>query len=200
MSVYRFVGLVILLMLPCFALWYALGNLTPAPGLWLGQALLSWSLPGVVDEVVFRGHELLVMTNFGEAAGQVVPLDRGEYQLGYPINTRALTYCIPFYAALHFAARVPQSLSRFVTALFALWALIALGIFAVGLKNLMLGLGDTLFTEALLPLPPPAVIALLFQFFTLIMPTVAPVLLWAWASRDSGLLEGMLRQRRPSPP
>ena len=193
MSVYRFAGMVLLLMLPCFALWYALGNLTPAPGLWLGQAILTWALPDVVAEVSFSGHELLVMRQFAEAGNQVVPLKQGEYQLGFPINTRTLTYSIPFYAALHFAARIPDSTNRFVVALGVLWILIALGVVAVGLKNLMLGLGEHLFANGGPLVPPPEAIALLFQFSTLIIPTVAPVLLWAWASRDSGLWDRLLR-------
>lgn len=193
MSVYRFVGMVLLLMLPCFALWYALGNLLPAPGLWLGQALLTWMLPEVVDQVSFRGHELLVMSQFAEVGNQVVPLKHGDYQLGFPINTRILTYSIPFYAALHFAARIPDSTSRFVMALMALWVLIALGVIAVALKNLMLGLGDQLFAHAGWMLPPAEGIALLFQFSTLIVPSVSPLLLWAWASRDSGLWDTTLK-------
>lgn len=195
MSIYRFAGLVLLLMLPCFALWYALGNLAPAPGLWLGQALLSLGLPNIVDTITFRGHELLVMTQYGEYGGQIVPLTQAEYQLGYPVNTRTLTYSIPFYLSLHFATRMQQGTSRLVIAMFVLWGLIAVAIVAVTLKNLMLGLGDTLFSNAALPLPPAPVIGLLFQFSTLIVPTVAPVLLWAWLGRDSETLREILHQR-----
>lgn len=194
MSIYRFAGLVLLLMLPCFALWYALGNLTPAPGLWLGQALLSLGLPNVIEGFSLRGHELMVLTRFGEAGGQIVPLGQGDYQIGYPVNTRTLTYSIPFYLSLHFATRMQQGTHRLMLALFVLWALIALGIVSVSLKNLMLGLGDTLFSNAALPMPPAPVIALMFQFSTLIVPTVAPVLLWAWLARDSETLRGMLGQ------
>lgn len=192
MSIYRFAGLVLLLMLPCFALWYALGNLTPAPGLWLGQLMLTLGWPDVVHSVTYQGHEFIVMTQFAEAGNKVVPLQQGEYQLGYPLNTRTLTYSIPFYLSLHFATRMPDSMSRLAVAMLVLWALIALGIVAVTLKNLMLGLGSALFDSATLPLPPPSVIALLFQFSTLIVPTVGPVLLWAWLGRDSALWQGLL--------
>jgi hypothetical protein len=36
------------------------------------------------------------------------------------------------------------------------------------------------------------VIALLYQLNVLIVPTVAPILLWAWQSRDTRLVRGML--------
>lgn len=193
MSVYRFVGLVVVLLLPCFALWYALGNLTPAPGLWLGQAILTWGLPELVDEVTFSGHELLVMSQFAEANGQVAPLTSGGYQLGFPVNSRTLSYSIPFYTALHFATRMPESSSRYVFALVVLWLFIGLGVVAITLKNLMLTLGDKLFLYGGSFVPPSEVIALSFQFSTLIVPTVVPILLWAWASRDSGLWDTLLR-------
>jgi hypothetical protein len=186
MTLYRFIGLVLLLMVPFFALWYALGALPSAPALWLAQGLLAWALPEVVQSVVIEGHQLLVLTQFGELGENVVALEYADYQLAFPLNTRVLSYSIPFYAALHFASRIEGSLERFARGLLILWILMFIGIVSVTLKNLMLGLGGNLLWEAsATPLPTANAIALLFQFSTLIVPTVAPVLLWAWSVRDS---------------
>ena len=122
----------------------------------------------------------------GEAGQSVVPLDQAEYQLAFPLNTRILSYSIPFYAALHFASRIEGSLERFARGLLVLWLLMFVGVMAVTLKNLMLGLGgDLLWTASTNPLPSANAIALLFQFSTLIVPTVAPIMLWAWSVRES---------------
>lgn len=185
MTLYRFIGLVLLLMIPFFGLWYALGALPSAPALWLAQVALPWALPEVVQSVVIDGDELMVFTLFGEVGQQVVPLNQAEYQLAFPSNTRILSYSIPFYAALHFASHIDGSIERFARGLLLLWLLMFIGVIAVTLKNLMLGLGDLLWTASATPLPSANAIALLFQFSTLIVPTVAPIMLWAWSVRES---------------
>ncbi|HAN67773.1 MAG TPA: hypothetical protein DCQ70_04670 [Halieaceae bacterium] len=186
MTLYRFIGFVLLLMIPFFGLWYALGALPSAPALWLAQVALPWALPEVVQSVVIDRHQLMVFTLFGEAGQSVVPLEQAEYQLAFPLNTRILSYSIPFYAALHFASRIEGSLERFARGLLVLWLLMFVGVMAVTLKNLMLGLGgDLLWTASANPLPSANAIALLFQFSTLIVPTVAPIMLWAWSVRES---------------
>lgn len=185
MTLYRFIGLVLLLMIPFFGLWYALGALPSAPALWLAQVALPWALPEVVQSVVIDGDELMVFTLFGEVGQQVVPLNQAEYQLAFPSNTRILSYSIPFYAALHFASHLDGSIERFARGLLLLWLLMFIGVIAVTLKNLMLGLGDLLWTASVNPLPSANAIALLFQFSTLIVPTVAPIMLWAWSVRES---------------
>jgi|TARA_R110002073_G_scaffold84807_1_gene202395 hypothetical protein len=184
-TLYRFIGLVLLLMIPFFGLWYALGALPSAPALWLAQVALPWALPEVVQSVVIDGDELMVFTLFGEVGQQVVPLNQAEYQLAFPSNTRILSYSIPFYAALHFASHLDGSIERFARGLLLLWLLMFIGVIAVTLKNLMLGLGDLLWTASTNPLPSANAIALLFQFSTLIVPTVAPIMLWAWSVRES---------------
>ncbi len=192
MTLYRFIGLVLLLMIPFFGLWYALGALPSAPALWLAQVTLPWALPEVVQSVVIDGDELMVFTLFGEVGQQVVPLNQAEYQLAFPSNTRILSYSIPFYAALHFASHIDGSIERFARGLLILWLLMFIGVIAVTLKNLMLGLGDLLWTASTTPLPSANVIALLFQFCTLIVPTVAPLMLWAWSVRESPVWRAIL--------
>ncbi len=142
MSLHRYIGLVILLMVPFFTLWYALGALPSAPALWLSQLTLEGALPNMLEAVTIDNHQLLALTRFGELDDQIVPLAEAEYQLAFPLNTRMLSYSVPFYAALHFASRLERPLERFAWGLFVLWLLMFLGIVVVTLKNLMLGLGE----------------------------------------------------------
>lgn len=204
MTLYRFIGLVILLMIPCFALWYALGALPAAPAVWLVQLGMPWALPEVIETVTLDQNKLVVFSRFGEdSSGNVVPLAQAEYQLAFPQSVRLLSYSLPFYTALHFASSIEASLERYARSILVLWLLMLVGFVAVALKDLMLGVGALMYDTAGLPLPPPAVIGLLYQFSVLIVPTVAPILLWAWVVRDSPRWRALLLGRpmdRPPPP
>ncbi|TXS93024.1 hypothetical protein FV139_13825 [Parahaliea maris] len=198
-SPYQFMAWVLLLMLPFFGLWYALGNLPAAPAFLLARYALEWGLPDIVDSVSLDQTRMLVVTAFGEHNGALLPAEQAGHQMAFAVDTRLVSYSIPFYAALHFASGVPQSLERFSRGLLILWLLMALGLLSIQLKNLMLGLQDTLFTQASMPLPPPPVIALLYQLNTLIVPTLAPVLAWLWSARDATILTSLRLGRTPAP-
>jgi len=182
-------GWVLLIMLPCFALWYAGGALPSAPAFYLSKILMEWGLPEIVHSVSLDDTRLLVITQFGDIDGTVVPAVDAGYQMAFPVDTRLLSFSIPFFAALLFASRVSQPVERLCRGVLVLWLLMTLGLISISLKNLMLGLGETLYLGSSIPLPPPTVVAVLYQLNTLIVPTLAPVLLWMWMARDSALLQ-----------
>ena len=101
----QFLLLVFALLIPCFALWtIASGPIAlPAIGL-VGKLMSSW-FPDVVNAFYADGPEVILMTEFGKSSGQLVPLSEAEYRLGFQINTRILSYSLPFYTALHFATQ-----------------------------------------------------------------------------------------------
>ncbi|MEQ9462941.1 MAG: exosortase H-associated membrane protein [Haliea sp.] len=195
MTLYRFIGLVILLMIPCFGLWYGLGALPAAPAIWLTQLSMPWAAPDIIHSISLDQNQLMVFSRFGERDGIVVPLSQAEYQLAFPQSTRLLSYSIPFYTALHCASRIEDSVGRYARSLLALWLLMFVGFVSVALKDLMVAVGPALHATTSLPLPPPSAIALMYQFSTLIVPTVAPILLWAWAVRDSPRWQSLLLGR-----
>ncbi len=199
MTLYRFIGLVILLMVPCFALWYALGALTAAPAVWLAQLTLPWAFPDIIESVVLDQNKLVVFSQFGEVGSAVVSLAEADYQLAFPQSVRLLSYSIPFYTALHFASSIEGSLERYARSLLVLWVLMFVGFIAVGLKDVMVAVGPLMHQTSPL-LPPPAVIGLFYQFSVLIVPTVAPILLWAWVVRDSPRWQALLLGRQEQPP
>ena len=132
---------------------------------------------------------MMVMATLGEVNGRFLPAEEAGYQLGLPVDTRVLTYCIPFYAALHFATPMPGSWERFARALLVLWVLVILGLVSTTLKNFMLTFGERLLS---LPQSPPAdVIALAYQFNTLIVPPLAPILLWGLAVRETPVMRSL---------
>jgi hypothetical protein len=186
----KFALWVVVLLPPCFVAWWVLGELIVAPAYLLSDFLLRAWLPEAVTQSYLEGTRMVVLTGFTEIAGAVRAAAPGEDALGLQINTGVMSYAIPFYAALHFATPMPATWERFARALLVLWLLLALGIIATTLKDLMLTAGSA-FME--LPATPPTdAIALAYQFCTLIVPPLAPVLLWAYGSRDVPAFRALL--------
>ena len=185
----RFFGLVLLLIPVTFVAWYALGSLLAAPAVWLSSLVLENWFPELIASVTLQDTQMMVMATLGEVNGVFLPAEEAGYQLGLPVNTRVLTYSLPFYAALHFATPMPGSWERFARALLLLWVLVILGLVSTTLKNFMLTFGERLVS---LPQSPPAdVIALAYQLNTLIVPPLAPILLWGLAVRETPVMRSL---------
>jgi len=185
----RFVLALIALLPACFVTWYFLGATLAAPSALLADAMLGLWLPGVVAETRLTGTEFMVLSGYGEVGGRFYPAEEAGNQLAYPINTRTLSYSMPFFAALYLATPVRGGIDRFAWSFLALWLLLALGLVATTLKNYLLSMGDAFI--ALDGVPPAAAIALAYQFSTLMVPPLAPVVLWAYAVGDSSAFRGL---------
>ncbi|MEP5566938.1 MAG: exosortase H-associated membrane protein [Halioglobus sp.] len=178
------------LIIPCFALWTVAMGFIAMPAVGLADMILEFWFPAAVDGLQFQGGKAVLMTQFGELNGAPVPQEQSEYQLAFLINPGILSYSLPFYATLHFATAKDSYLNSFVTGLFVLYPLVLVGLLSLCLKELMVNLG-TLFLEQ--PGAPNATfIALFYQLNVLIVPTVAPIVLWVWQSRDTPLLRDVL--------
>lgn len=179
----RFAATVMALLPACFVAWYFVGAIVAAPAVMLAKVLLLNWLPSLVASVSLEGTNMLVLSNYGENAGELLSAADAGNQLGYPINTRTLSYSIPFFTALHFATPGRSSIDRFAWCLLGLWLLLALGLVATAAKELMLSLGEVFISTP--GTPPTDAVALIYQFSTLMVPVLAPVLLWAYSAKDS---------------
>ncbi len=101
----QFLLFVFVLLIPCFALWTVASGLLAIPAIGLANTVLTHWFPDVVSAVYVQGEEALLMTQFGEHNGRVIPLSEAEYRMGFELNTRILSYSLPFYTALHFATQ-----------------------------------------------------------------------------------------------
>lgn len=187
---YRFLGLVFLILPAAFIVWHALASVLAAPAVWAAGKMLTLWLPDLVANAHLEGTIMVVVSQFGDAGGRIVELANADFQIGFQQDTRLLSYSIPFFAALHFATPMTHSLERFARSLLVLWILMTLGLVAVALKNLMVTLGSVAFDNG--ALPPAPLIALLYQFSVLIVPTVAPLCLWAWEARRLPAFQALL--------
>ena len=188
-KLYRFVLLVFVWLIPCFIVWVSLSSPIAAPGVLIADWLMSSMLPTYVHEFTLADTQALLTTQFGELDGAMVPAEAAGFRLAYPLNTRILSYSLPFYAALHFATPGQNSLARFGWGMLVLYPLFIVGLVSVSLKNLMLGLGsEFLHNSTTLE----ASVAMMYQISTLMVPPLAPVLVWAWQSRQSPLLQQLI--------
>ena len=188
-KLYRFVGLVFIWMVPSFALWVPLSAMLAAPAVWLTNVILTYFLPDVVHELTLNGTQTLLTTHFGELNSEIVSARLAGYRIAFPFNTQILTYSLPFYAALSYATPGGDSFGRFARGSLALYVLLIVGLISVSLKSLMLGLGPV-FIDGFST--PATIIGISYQFSTLMVPPLAPVLVWAWQSRHSPLLQKLL--------
>jgi hypothetical protein len=196
----NFLLLATVLLIPCFVLWTVASAALALPAIGVVDMMLTAWFPDVVNALDADGVEALLMTEFGELNGKIVALKEAEYRLGYRLNTGILSYSIPFYTALHLATKRQGYLGSYICGFFALYALFIFGLLFLSLKELMVNLGAAFFQQAGVFVPPPNVIGILYQFNILIVPTLAPVVLWAWQSQNTPLLKGSFNFDRPATP
>jgi hypothetical protein len=191
----QFLLYVFALLIPCFVLWTVTSGALATPAVGLVHLILTHWFPDVVNALYLDGSDALLMTQFGESNGQLVPLADAEYRLGFIVNPRILSYSLPFYTALHFATQKEKFLGSYLWGLLILYPLLVFGLLCLCLKELMINLGSNFFDQAGIFVPGVNVIGILYQFSVLIVPTLAPAIIWVWQSKDAPLLKNVLAAR-----
>jgi hypothetical protein len=187
----QFLLFIFVLLIPCFGLWTVVNAPIALPAIGIvGNILTNW-FPDVVNALNSSGPEAVLITEFGEKAGQLIPLSQADYRLGFQIDTRILSYSLPFYTALHFATQRKTYLADYLWGVLILYALFICGLVCLCLKTLMVNVGAPFFNQAGVFVPNAEVIAISYQFSVLIVPTLAPAILWLSQSKDSPLLQGL---------
>lgn len=176
MSIARFTLLLFALLVPCFAVWSLLNPLLVKPAIGLLHAILTHAIPDVVANVIPQANKAMVMTRFGELDGSIVRDTLAGWAMGIPQDTRLLSYSIPFYTALHLASFRLNKMALWGWGIAGLYVVLVTGMCCVSLKNIMLQIGPT--AGILTAEWSRNLVALGYQFSVLILPTLAPVLLW----------------------
>ena len=189
----QFLLLVFVLLIPCFALWSFVSAWLATPVIGLTHTILSNWFPDIVYAVYQQGADATLVTRLDEINGQLVPSQAINESLGFRTNTRIVSYSIAFFATLHFATEKKTYLADFFWGLVALYPFILLGLISTFLKDLMTMLGPAFFEQPGVMVPGPNVIGILYQLSALIIPTLMPVLIWAWQSRETALMRSLLR-------
>ena len=74
-----------------------------------------------------------------------------------------------------------------------LYPFFMLGLLLLCLKELMVNLGTHFFEQPGVYVPDANLIGLFYQLSVLIVPTLVPVGLWVWQSKDSPILQSALK-------
>jgi hypothetical protein len=188
----QFLLLVAVLLLPCFALWSFFSAALVSPIIGLAHWILTGWFPDIVHSVYQQGADAILMSRFDEVNGQLVIAGGADTAMGFRENTRILSYSIAFYATLHFATERKHYVADFLWGLLPLYILILLGVLCLCMKDLMVTLGKVFLEQPGVLVPAPDVIGIAYQLSVLMVPTLAPVLVWAWQSRATPLLQGLL--------
>jgi len=188
----QFLLFVFVLIVPCFALWSLAADALAMPVVGLADMILGAWYPDVVDRLASLQSDVYLLTRFGDSDGRPVPMAQSEFQLAYRVNPALLSYSLPFYATLHLSTQKDEYLISFVSGVLLLYPLILLGLVTLCLKDMMVHLGPLFMEQSDVFIPPGNLIALAYQLNVLIVPTLAPIVVWAWQSRETDLFRSIL--------
>jgi hypothetical protein len=188
---FKFVGILFTWLTVWFMFWYFVNPALAAPAVWLCEVILTLGLPNFVYEFNLTGSQAMLVSTFGELNGEIVSARLAGDHLAFLLNTQILTCSLPFYAALHFATNKSVKGIRLISGVSVLYLLLVIGMISICLKNLIVGLGPVFLDGYSVT---GSFIGLMAQFSTLMVPTLAPLLIWAWQSRNSSYLRQLMAQ------
>lgn len=191
-EIYRFFVSALIWMPMMYFAWYALTPLLVWVLAQIGAPLLKALLPESVRGLEYGGRELLVISGFASLSGKTALTG---------VTHKALQhgYGLPLYAALTLATpgiTGPKLLARLGAGLVAVWA--------VQLWGLLFGVMDQLTRRGGFQLPEVQFLGAAadpiiwsgVSLGVLILPTLVPILLWAFFNRP--FLETFMRKQPPA--
>ena len=173
-------AIAILVWLPlCFAAWYHMAIVITWPLTDLVNWIMTSLLPEAISGVEQHGYTLDVVTRFSPPAQPGMPqVTAGE--LVFELNPLIYGFGLPLYTALILATPDQDNKNwwRWFFGLALLFPLQAWGVSFDILKTLLFNLGPEVSAELGFRPWQKEAVALGYQFGTLILPAVAPIVLW----------------------
>lgn len=185
-SLKRFCLKTLLLMPPCFALWYYTAAIWTWPVSICADTLLRWLFPRLIAGIEHQGSVLNVVTNLGDL--QLFTQQQKMAALVFDVNPLSYGYSLALFSAILFAAPSNTGRPRYKAWLWGMLILlggIVFGVCVEALKNIAFDLAPTGmsyptgFSAWQLNL-----LGASYQLGYLILPTVIPLLLWVSANRQ----------------
>lgn len=155
-----------------FAVWYFAAPLLLAPAVLIARAIVRVGLPDIVRTIEQSGAIATFVTTLrpgGTALNGVVTVD---------VNLLLYSFGLPLFAALTLAARERAWKRHLGVGYVALQPFIAWGVLADFLKNVAITAGPAVASQTGFAGWQREAIAFAFQFGSLILPAVAPMVLW----------------------
>ncbi|MGC1816351.1 MAG: exosortase H-associated membrane protein [Casimicrobiaceae bacterium] len=155
-----------------FAVWYFAAPLLLAPVAWMVRVIADVALPGLLRSIEQSASTLTFVTTlrpgFAVEHG-VVTVD---------VNLLLYSFGLPMFVALTLAAREPAWKRNLVIGYAVLLPFTAWGVLADFLKNVAITAGPAVASQTGFTAWQREVIAFAYQFGTLILPAVAPAVVW----------------------
>jgi hypothetical protein len=168
-----------------FFLWYVTALYHLAPIAWLSNVLFSVWMPDAILWLKLQGHTLVLASNFGtDALGQVVSPPPGEDLLGFHLNPLIYSYSLPLLYALILATPEPNKWYRMLWGTFLVIPTELFSMVMTVLKTLSFEVGTAFQQQQGLTETSLEFIALGYQAGTLIVPMIAPLIIWVAMHRN----------------
>lgn len=159
----------------CFAAWYFFSILFTPPLASLVDMALATTFPAAVERVVADGNAVAILTRIQPTAA-----DAPAGELVFELNPLKYGYCVPLYTALVLATDA-EDMPRLLHWLLGMAVLVVVQVFGIAaevLKVIAFHLGEEGRTALGFAPWGYEALALAYQLGYLILPPVAPIMLW----------------------
>ena len=181
----RFMLGVLILFPITFFVWYLTAAYHLAPVTLITGKLLNWFVPDAIMWLKLSGHELVLATNFGrDTTGAIVSPPLGNDILGFQSNPLVYSYAMPLLCALILAT--PRG-DKGTKLLWGIGLMLPTEIFSMVfkvLKTLAFDVGPAFLNQQGISQTGADFIALGYQMGTLLLPMIAPLIIWVVLQRD----------------
>lgn len=167
-----------------FFVWYVTASFHLAPIAWLSDQLFAWWMPDAVMWIKLDQHTLVLASNFGQnAAGNIVSPPSGDDVLGYHLNPLIYSYSLPLLYSLILAT--PEK-DKWLHMLWGTFLIVPTELFSMVfsiLKTLTFDVGSAFQQQQHMSQLSVDTIAIAYQAGTLIIPMIAPLIIWVAMQR-----------------
>ena len=161
-----------------FALWYFTAPVLLWPVRLVAELVTRMAFADLVHAIERNGATLTFVTTL--KPGSAIA---GSGQVAVDVDMLVYSFGLPLFAALVLAAREPGWLRRIVAGYAVLVPFIAWGVLADFLKNVAITSGPFVASQTGFVAWQRETIAFAFQFGSLILPSVAPAVVWVLTHR-----------------
>lgn len=178
----KFFVAVIFWMSCSFVFWYLLHDLIIQPAILISSLALESILPDVFDSLKLHKGNIVLITKLGELNGMIMSAKEAGNQIAYQINPKVLSYSLPFIVSLLLASSDEKTFKKIIIGIIILYPIIVMGTLFQSMKELFFGnalMHDFITQKVDFPLIN-EIIAIGYQFNTLIIPAVTPIIIWSW--------------------
>ena len=167
-----------------FFIWYISAGYHLAPIAWLSDQFFAWWMPDAVMWIKLQsdplqGHVLVLASNFGQnATGQVTSPPTGMDVLGFHLNPLIYSYSLPLLYSLILATPEKEKWLKIIWATFLIIPTELFSMVLSVLKTLTFDVGSVFQQQQQFNQVIVDSIAIGYQAGTLIIPMVAPLIIW----------------------